>query len=86
MDKFVKRVATPPVNSAPAKRRALASAKQGNVAARSRCSEYSSGVFYVDSAKMFCRPCNMVVDHTRKSVVAAHLKSKVSRLMHSKTV
>ena len=34
MDKFVKHVATPPVNPAPAKRRALASAKQGNVSAR----------------------------------------------------
>lgn len=75
MDKFVKRVA--PL-SIPRPAKIPKTAKQGSVSARERAGQYTGGVFYSDGYKMFCRSSNMVVDHIRKSVVDAHLKTKVS--------
>ena len=42
-----------------------------------RVAEFGKKLFYEDSGKLFCRPCNLVVDHYRKDTVAKHLKSKV---------
>ena len=53
-----------------------------------RVAEFGKKLFYEDSGKLFCRPCNLVVlvdhfnlvvlvDHYRKYTVAKHLKSKV---------
>ena len=52
-------------------------AKQGDITAQMRCSQFVGGVFYADGCKMFCRVCNIVVDHVRKSVVDKHVISKV---------
>ena len=54
--------------------------KQGNVPASVRVAELGKKLFYEDSGKLFCRPCNLVVDHYRKYTVAKHLKSKVIAL------
>ena len=79
MDRFLKRptpaVDTSSVNSNPSKK-PKPSAKQGDVSAAFRAQEFGRN-FYVSGGKMFCKPCNTVVDHTRKSVVTAHVKSKV---------
>ena len=56
------------------------SIKQGNVPASVRVAEFGKKLFYEDSGKLFCRPCNLVVDHYRKHTVAKHLKSKVIAL------
>ena len=79
MDRFLKRptpaVDTSSVNSNPSKK-PKPSAKQGDVSAAFRAQEFGRN-FYDSGGKMFCKPCNTVVDHTRKSVVTAHVKSKV---------
>ena len=75
MDRFLVRAAPPPVAAPPAKR--SKKAKQGDLTARDRAAQYVGNVLYADGGKLFCRPCNCVVDHVRKSVVDVHLKSKV---------
>ncbi|CAG8615174.1 28388_t:CDS:2 [Racocetra persica] len=42
---------------------------------RAQAKEYKD-VFYADSGKLFCRICKVVVEHTRKSVIDSHCKSK----------
>ena len=70
MDRFLKRltpaVDTSSVNSNPSKK-PKPSAKQGDVSAAFRAQEFGRN-FYDSGGKMFCKPCNTVVDHTRKSV------------------
>ena len=75
MDRFVTRV-SPAICSPPLAKKHK-SAKQGDLTAKQRSLQYVGSVFYSDGGRMFCRSCNMVVDHTRKSVVDAHIKSKV---------
>ena len=48
------------------KKRSAAS-KQGNVSASVRIAEFGKATFYADNGKLFCRPCNVVVDHVRKN-------------------
>ena len=43
-------------------------AKQGDVSAAYRAQEFDSN-FYESGGKLFCKPCNVVVNHVRKSVV-----------------
>ena len=50
-------------------------AKQGNISAAFRVQEFKA-YFYDSVGKMFCKSCNVVVDHTRKFVVKQHLDSK----------
>ena len=64
----------------PASKKPLSCSKQGNVPASVRVAEFGKKLFYEDSGKLFCRPCNLVVDHYRKNTVAKHLKSKVIAL------
>ena len=44
--------------------------KQGNVSADIRVAEFGRHLFYADGGKLFCIPCNLVVDHHRKNTVA----------------
>ena len=74
MDRFLKR--TLPQPELPAAMPPN-SAKQGDVTAQIRSTQYVGGVFYADGSKRYCRICNIVVDHVRKSVVDKHVKSKV---------
>ena len=59
-------------------RRPSAAAKQGKVSALVRVAEFGSDKFYADGGKLFCRACNVVVEHVRKCTVQRHLTSKVN--------
>ena len=63
MDKFLKKNST---NN---------TGHEGNVPPKKRAKQYEEGCYYADGDKMFCRPCNTVVNHIRKSVCDAHLAS-----------
>ena len=82
MDRFFKRPVPGPAEL-PASKKPKVSAKQGDIAVQQRCLQYVGGIFYADGGKMFCRCCNVVVDHVRKSVVDVHVKSKVRLLLLS---
>ena len=71
MDRFVKR--SLPDHIRPATTPSLAkkpkpSDKQGILSATLRTQEFGVN-FYESGSKLFCRPCNVVVDHSRKSVI-----------------
>ena len=76
MDRILKRPASSepssPVSS-PCKKPMLI-AKQGDVSASFR-SQKLGVIFHESNEKLFCRPCNAVVEHHRKSVVKAHTNS-----------
>jgi hypothetical protein len=47
-----------------------------NISAKERAAETEfKGVFYEDGGKLFCRRCNVVVEHTRQSTIQNHTKS-----------
>ena len=52
-------------------------AKQGKVSALVRVAEFGADKFFADNVKLFCRSCNIVIEHTRKNTVERHLKGKV---------
>ena len=49
--------------------------KQGDISAAFRTLEFKA-YFYDSGRKMFCKSCNVVMDHIRKFVVKQHLDSK----------
>ena len=49
----------------------------GNVSALVRVAEFGADKFFADNGKLFCRSCNIVIEHTRKNTVERHLKGKV---------
>ena len=77
MDRFLKR-ATPSSSpaAAPSAKRPATAAKQGCKTAAQRAFEFGKTTFYADGGKLFCRSCNVVVDHFRKDTVEKHVKSK----------
>lgn len=79
MDRFLKRPAPPTlVNDviSPKSKKPNLSAKQGDVSAAFRAQEFSSST-YASGDKLFCRFCNVVIDHHRKFIIKRHLESKV---------
>lgn len=74
MDTFLKK----PVKSASSGGRG----HLGTVTAAERAKQYKSGEFYEDGGRLFCRTCNVVVTHQRKSTVDDHLQS-ASHVRHS---
>ena len=78
MDRFLKR--SNPSSSTdvlpPAKKRKSAASKQGNISAKMHADEYAHTTLYCDDSRMFCKYCNVLVDHVRKSVVETHVSSK----------
>ncbi|MCP4492918.1 MAG: hypothetical protein GY820_37295 [Gammaproteobacteria bacterium] len=63
--------------SSPTSKKPRPCAKQRNVSAAIRVAEFGRSLFYADGGKLFCRPCNAVVDHHRKHTISKHLDSKV---------
>lgn len=51
------------------------SAHEGNVPPEKRARQYSE-VFYADGGKLFCKVCNVVVNHIRKSTCDNHITSR----------
>ena len=83
MDRFLKRPAPTSTDSSPprctlspASKKPKTSDKQGNVSVSFRAKEFGPD-FYESGGKLFCRPCNMVIEHHRKSTVTKHVNSKV---------
>ena len=75
MDRFLKRVAPPTstnVSTHPCKKYKPAS-KQGDISAAARSRDYEKGTFTVDNGRLYCRTCNVLVEHTRKTTVDRHL-------------
>lgn len=50
-----------------------ANAHEGNVPPQKRAKQYD--VFYADGDKLFCKVCNVVVNHIRKSTCDNHINS-----------
>ena len=50
-------------------------AEQGNISAAFRAQDFKS-YFYDSDGKMFCKSCNVVVEHTRKFAFEQHLDSR----------
>ena len=70
-----------PSASAPALKRSNSTnsgSKQGNITAKERANNFGSD-FYCNDDKLFCKACNVVVDHIRKSTIVDHLKSQSHR-------
>ena len=77
MDRFIKRaVPSGSTASSPPAKRPTPAAKQGKVTAAQRALEFGKANFYADGGKLFCRSCNIVVDHFRKNTVDKHVNSK----------
>ena len=60
----------------PPSKKPTPAAKQGNISALVRVAEFGSDKFYADSGKLFCRACNVVIEHTRKNTVEKHLENE----------
>ena len=43
-----------------------------------RVAEFGKDTFYADAGRLFCRPCNLVVDHIRKHTVKNHVLKSIS--------
>ena len=76
MDRFLKRTEHPvsPVLSAP--RKPKVSLKYGVISASFRAQEFGE-FFYESGGKLFCKSCNLVIDHHQKFVIKRHIDSKV---------
>ena len=78
MDRFLSKrsLGLSSVSQPPSKKPSPA-AKQGKVSASVRVAEFGRDKFYADGGKLFCRACNVVIEHTRKNTVERHLTRKV---------
>jgi len=48
-----------------------------NVSTSDRAKQYKKSEVFEDGGRLFCRSCNVVLNHQRKSVVDNHFKSAV---------
>lgn len=69
-----------PLQPAAKRKKPTAASKQGDVSASTRAAQYLNGTFYAENDHMYCRTCNMVVEHVRKTTVDRHLTSKTHKL------
>ena len=76
MDRFLSKRLLSSVSQPPSKKPSQA-AKQGKVSASVRVAEFGRDKFHADCGKLFCRACNVVIEHTRKNTVERHLTRKV---------
>ena len=76
MDRFLKRMEHRVSPVFPAPKMSNVSSKRGVVSASIRAQEF--GVYFYESGgKLFCKSCNLVIDHHRKFVIKRHINSKV---------
>jgi len=83
MDRFLSkrpRSASESRATQPPSKRPTPAAKQGKVSALVRVAEFGRDKFFADNGKLFCRACNVVIEHTRKNTVERHLQGKVSEV------
>ena len=45
------------------------------ITAKDRVKQYSAGTFHEESGLLFCTVCNVVLEHSRKSVLDRHLEA-----------
>ena len=74
MDQFLKRPANGDASPSPSKK-PKKDAKQGKISAAFRAQEFKTH-YYESGGKLFCKACNIVVNHTRRFVIKQHLESK----------
>ena len=55
-----------PAVSQPPSKKPSPAAKQGKVSAIVRVAEFGQDKFYADGGKLFCRACNVVIEHTEE--------------------
>ena len=60
MDKFLSKTTRPSVTS-----------RQGHLTAKDRAREYPT-ILYEDGGLLFCRPCNITINHVRSSTIKDH--------------
>ena len=78
MDRFLsKRPLDANVVCQPSSKKPSPAAKQGKVSALVGVAEFGRDKFYADGGKLFCRACNVVIEHTRKNTVERHLTRNV---------
>ena len=70
------RTAPPSSSPPPSPKRPAVEAKQGCITAAARAIEFGKTNFYADGGKLFCKSCNVVVNHIRKDTIDKHIKSK----------
>ena len=80
MDRFLLKRSIPSSSQSPPTKRSKSSAKQGRISAAQRVREYGKDKFNESGGKLFCRACNVVIDHVRKFVLDRYLQSKVCYL------
>ena len=75
MDRFLKRTDHPVSPVVPAPKKPKVSLKQGVISASFRAQQFVV-YFYESGGKLFCKSCNLVIDHHRKFVIKRHIDSK----------
>ena len=76
MDRFLKRTEHPVSPVLPTLKKPKVSSKQGVISALFRAQKFVV-YFYESEGKLFCKSCNLVIDHHRKFVIKRHIDSKV---------
>ena len=76
MDRYLKRPANGEASPSPLKQpKKDAKAKARKISAAFRAQDFKTH-YYESGGKLFCKACNVVVDHTRWFVIKQHLESK----------
>ena len=78
MDRFLKRTEHPVSPGLPAPKKPKVSSKQGVISDSFRAQEFGVS-FYESGGNLFCKSCNLVIDHHRKFVI---LYKELSNVPH----
>ena len=65
MDRYLKRTEHPVLPVLPALKKSKVSSKQSVISASFRAQEFGLS-FYESGSKLFCKSCNLVIDHFRR--------------------
>lgn len=69
---------TPPVVQSVIEKKERGRGHEGNVTPEKRAAQYL-GIFFVDGNQMWCKSCQQVVNHVRKSTCDNHIGSAKHR-------